>query len=430
MDARWLVPHFEKMLYDNALLARSYLQAYLLTGEKDLEEVATQTLDYLASDMRPASGGFSCARDADSEGEEGLYYVWTPEQIENVLEPEDARLFQRLYDVSPAGNFEGRSILHLPHPIEAIADAEGVAVAELKTRMASARALLLAERAMRPAPFRDDKVLVSWNAMAIRSFAEAGAALGRWDYVALASDVAEFIWSTMRRDGRLLHTAIGGRATIGAFLDDHAGLGNAALSLHAATLDARWLEVVRWLCQEILTRFWDDEAGTVYDTPVDGEPLVLRPRDAMDNATPSGSSLAAELLSRAGHLFDDDGYRDRARRIFEYESGAMSRYGPAYGRMLSVVDRDLADPIEVAIIGVDDDAPTRELVQAAHRRLFRNATVAGRLTGEPVAEVPLLAGRDLVDGKPAAYVCSGYACRLPVTSAQAVEVELGDATVE
>ena len=424
VDARWLVPHFEKMLYDNALLVRAYLQAYLATGYADLRVVVEQTLDYLGADMLLESGGFSCAWDADSEGEEGVFYVWSAGQIEEILEPEEARLFMRLYDVSPQGNFEGLSILHLPHELEEVAHAEGLSVDEVEARMDRARATLLEARSHRVPPFRDDKVLVSWNAMAVRAFAEAGAALGRWDYVDVAAEVGDFLWTELMVDGRLLHTSMKGEPKIGAFLDDHAALGNALLSLHGATLDGRWLDPVRWLCDEILSRFWDEDVGTVFDTPSDGEALVLRPRDAMDNATPSGTSLAAELLSRAGHLFDEERYREAAGRIVDYEAGSVSRFGAAYGRMLSVMDRRLAEPVEIAIVGVADDDATRELIRAAHGRFFRNVTITGRRTSESNDGVPLLENRELVDGRPAAYVCRAYACRLPVTTPQEVDAEL------
>jgi uncharacterized protein YyaL (SSP411 family) len=424
VDARWLVPHFEKMLYDNALLASAYLSAHQVTGHADLRGVAEETLDYLAADMRAPDGGFASARDADSEGEEGLFYVWTPEAVEEILSPDDAKLFSRLYDVSPGGNFEGKSILHLPHDPEAVARAEGIDEDALHARMVAARAKLLAARARREPPFRDDKVIVSWNALAIRAFAEAGAALGRWDWVDLARESAEFVWSALRPDGRLLHVYMEGRAKIGGFLDDHAALGNALLSVHGATLEVRWLEAARWLCDEIVSRFWDDSEGTVFDTASDAERLVMRPRDTMDNATPSGASLAAELLARAGHVFDDDRYRSTAQRIIDHEAAILERYGPAFGRMLSVLDRSLAEPVEVAIVGPAADEDTRALVRAAHAPFHRNLTVVGRLAQERVDRVPLLEDRDLVRGRSAAYVCRGYACRLPVTEAEAVAAEL------
>ncbi|HET9949887.1 MAG TPA: hypothetical protein VFQ22_13280, partial [Longimicrobiales bacterium] len=424
VDARWLVPHFEKMLYDNALLARAYLMAFQVTGHEDLRAVAEQTLDWMAADMRTPEGAFCSARDADSEGEEGLYYLWTPAELEEALEPEDARLFARLYDVSESGNFEGRNILHLPHDPAAVAASEGIAPQELEARMAAARAALLEVRARRVPPLRDDKALVSWNALAIRAFAEAGAVLGRADYVDVATRAADFLWGALRRDGRLLHGWMEGEARVPGFLDDHAGLGNALLSLHGATLDPRWLEPVRWLCGEILERFRDPDTQLLYDTAADAEALLLRPRDSMDNATPSGPSLAAELLARAGHLFDEEPWREAAARALDHEAEALARFGPAFGRMLSVLDRTLAPPVEVAIVGLADDPATAALVRAAHEPFLRNHTVAGRRSGESVAGVPLLEGRDLVDGRPAAYVCTGYACRLPVTDAEGVREHL------
>ena len=425
VDARWLVPHFEKMLYDNALLARAYLQGHLVTGDGDLREIVEQTLDYLIADMLLQEGGFASARDADSEGEEGIFYVWTPEEVEALLEPADARLFSRLYDVTPAGNFEGgRSILHLPHEPEAVARSEGMDPDELRQRMAAARSRLLEARAEREPPFRDDKVLVSWNALAVRAFAEAGAALGRPDYVRVASEAADFLWHALRHDDRLLHVYMEGRAKVEAFLDDHAGLGNALLSLHAASLEPRWLERARWLCDEILARFWDEAEQSVFDTAADAEALIFRPRDSMDNATPSGASLAAELLTRAGAVFDDDRYRSSAALIVERESAMLARFGPAFGRMLSVLDGTLAAPVEVAIVGARDDESTQALVRAAHGRFVRNLTVVGRLDHDEVADVPLLAGRDRRDGRATAYVCRGYACRLPVTTPDEVRNEM------
>jgi len=424
VDARWLVPHFEKMLYDNALLARSYLAAYQVTGHEDLREVAEQTLDYLVTDMRLPEGGFSSARDADSEGKEGLFYVWTPEELDALLSPEDARLFARVYDVSAGGNFEGRSILHLPHDLEAVARAEGMPTGELASRMAAKRAVLLEARSGRLPPFRDDKVLVAWNALVVRALAEAGAALGRTDYVRVAAETADFLWRACRTRGRLLHVYMEGHAKIEAFLDDHAGLGNALLSLHGATLEPRWLEAVRELCEEILARFWDEEAGTVFDTAADAERLILRPRDAMDNATPSGPSLAAELLARAGHVFDDVRYRDTALRIIAHESDMLARYGPAFGRMLSALDRTLAPPVEVAIAGRRDDSDTGALIRTAHERFLRNGTVVGHLEGDPPAHIPLLEGRGRTGGRPTVFVCSGYACRAPVTEPAALRTEI------
>jgi len=421
VDARWLVPHFEKMLYDNALLARAYLDGYRLTASEDLRDVAIHTLDYVAADMRSSEGGFFSARDADSEGVEGAFYVWTPDQVREALSRSanapDAELFERAYDVSPGGNFEGQNILHLPHDLAAVARTVEMSESDLSERMRAVRATLLQAREGREAPFRDEKILVSWNGMAIRAFAEAGATLGRWDYVDIATEAADFLWAELRPEGELRHVFKDGESKIPAFLEDFAALGNALLSLHAATLDPRWLTATRTLCEEIVGRFLNSEDGLLYDTPDDGERLIFRPRDPMDNATPSGVSLTVELLLRAGQVFDHTPYRDLALSTLGQDAAALKRFGTAFGRMLSAADRSLADSIEVAIIGDRTDDATKELVHAAHQGFTRNLTIVGRRPDESVPGVPLLdEARGLLGGVATAYVCRGYSCRKPVTS--------------
>jgi uncharacterized protein len=429
VDARWLVPHFEKMLYDNALLARAFLDAYRLTDSDDLRDVAVETLDYVATDLRHEQGGFFAARDADSEGVEGRFYVWTKEEVDDVIGAEDAALFARLYDVTPGGNFEGRTILHVPHGISALARAEDIGEGELERRMTRAREALLRRRDEREAPFRDEKVIVAWNGLAIRAFAEAGAALGREDYVARAEEAADFVWSVLRSNdhgpGRvgLLHSWIDGQVGGPAFLDDHAGLGNALLALHAATLERRWLDAAVELCDEIVERFWDDESGTIYDTAHDAERLIVRPRDPMDNATPSGPSLAAELLQRAGRIMDRDRYAGIARRIVDREAESLARFGPAFGRMLSVLEEMEAEPTEIVIVGSEDDT-TRALVRAAHAQLLPGLVLAGRHHTDPPPDSPLLEGRTPREGAPTAWVCRAYACRLPVTTPEGIREQL------
>ena len=429
VDAEWLVPHFEKMLYDNALLASAYLDAYRLTDSDDLRRVATRTLDYMADDLRGPHGAFYSARDADSEGEEGRFYVWTSGEVEDVLGPDQAKLFSRLHGVTPGGNFEGSSILHLPRDPAAVARDEGVSVGELERGMEEARVALLARRAQREEPFRDEKVIVAWNGFAIRAFAEAGATLGRADFVRVAREAADFLWATLWSDQggshgtSLLHSWTDGEVGVPGFLDDHASLGNALLSLHGATLERRWLDRAIELCEEIMRAFWDEDAGTVYDTAVDAEPLIVRPRDPMDNATPSGPSLAAELLWHAGRIFDDDRFQRAARAIVDREGDSLARFGSAFGRMLTVLTSMTSEPTEVVIVGGDDDA-TAALVRAAHADLVPNLVVVGGRADEEAASTPLLESRSMMDGVPTAYVCRRHACRLPVTDADGVREEL------
>ncbi|MHB1193196.1 MAG: thioredoxin domain-containing protein [Longimicrobiales bacterium] len=408
VDERWLVPHFEKMLYDNALLAQAYLDAWRLTGEGDLREVAEDTLDYILADLRSPQGGFYSARDADSEGEEGRFYVWTPAEVEAVLRAEDAALFQRLYDVTLEGNFEGRSILWLPHGLDAPARSLGVDPGEARQRIAAARARLREARSHRPPPFRDEKVLAGWNGLALRALAEAGGAAGRDDFLAAARSGGEFLLREMRRDGTLLHAWKDGTAKIRGFLEDYGSVGNAFLSLYEATLEPTWLEEARWCCQRVLEGFWDPETGLFHDTEHDAESLFLRPRDPMDNATPSGNSLAAELLARAGHLFGEARYTEVARRAVAREAEAMARYPTAFGRLLGVLDRLEAPPVEVVVVGPRGEAGTRALVAAALAPFHRNRTVAGREES----------------GAATAYVCRGYACRAPVGDPAALAEEL------
>jgi uncharacterized protein YyaL (SSP411 family) len=292
VDARWLVPHFEKMLYDNAQLARVYLQAYQATGRPLYRRVVEETLDYVAREMTAPAGGFYATQDADSEGEEGKFYLWTPEEIAAVLGAGDARAFSALYDVSPQGNFEGRTILNLPRdPAEVVAEL-GMTEAELATLAARARPRLYAARERRVHPGRDDKVVTSWNGLMLRAFAEAARVLERPDYRDLAVRNAEFVLGTLRREGRLLRTYRDGRAHIPAFLEDYALYAAGLLSLYEATFDARWFSATRELADAMQALFWEPLQEAFYDTGRDQEQLVTRPRDTQDNAMPSGSSAA------------------------------------------------------------------------------------------------------------------------------------------
>ena len=276
VDARWLVPHFEKMLYDNALIALALTRAHLL-GATHLGPVAQETLDYVLEDLTSPEGAFHSARDADSEGEdgaheEGAFYLWTPAEIQKLLGPDEARLLSRVYDVSDAGNFEGRNILHLPHDLDAVARQEGIARDELGRMLGESLATLKAHRAARPEPLRDEKILTSWNGLAIRALAEAGPALVRPDYTRAAERAASFLLDTVRRDGRLFRVLAAGRVHIEGFLEDYGALGNACLSLYEATLDPRWLSETTWLADQTIARFWSPEGRLFHDTDADADP--------------------------------------------------------------------------------------------------------------------------------------------------------------
>ncbi len=420
VDRRWLVPHFEKMLYDNGLLARIYLHAYQITGDEEFLEATESTLDYLLEDLSDSAGGFYSARDADSEGEEGLFYLWSFQEVEKRLGDSIGGRFCRSYDISPGGNFEGRNIPNLPRSLSASAEAEGVGPSDFKEEMAQARRTLKEARSHREAPLRDEKVLTAWNSFVIRALAEAGAALAREDYLRAASDAATFLLDSVRSGPRLLRSWKEGPSNIPGFLEDYAALGNALLTLHEATLEARWLQEARALADATIELFWDPDAKAFFDTSEDSEALIIRPRDAMDNATPSGNSLAAELLSRAGRVFGDPGYEAIAAEVLLGEASAMGQFPSAFGRLLSVLTSQMSRPLEVAILGLPQETSTRALVGEAHRRYEPNKVLVG---GDPAGlpSLPILEGREAVEGRATAFVCRDFTCSLPLESVDEME---------
>jgi uncharacterized protein YyaL (SSP411 family) len=423
VDDRWLVPHFEKMLYDNGLLARVYLHAFQITGDGEFQELTVSTLDYVLSDLTDALGGFYSARDADSEGEEGLFYLWRPEEVEEVLGRDDAVLFSRAYDVSEVGNFEGKNILHRPRSLDTLAQAEGVPARDLEARLERGRQALLARRAEREAPFRDEKVLVAWNSYVLRALAEAGIVLDRPDYLAAARANASFILSSLRDGDRLLRSWKDGVAKIPAFLEDYAGLGNALLTLYEATLEPEWLDAARRLADKVRGLFWEEADGTFYDAPMDGEALVLRPRDPMDNATPSGNSLAVELLLRGARLWEDEEFERVALRALSREMEPMKRFPSAFGRLLSVFSQAMTPTVEVSLLGNPLDPSFRHLLRTAHGPYIPTRMVVG---GDPntLPGIPVLEGRKPIDGAVTAYVCREYTCTPPIQDAEELAEQL------
>jgi hypothetical protein len=417
-DAAWLVPHFEKMLYDQALLARAYTEAYQATGRGDFAATARGILDYVLRDLAGAGGGFFSAEDADSEGEEGQFYVWTPEALAGALGA-DAELFGRFYGVTPEGNFEhGASILHIEQPLEAFAVLKQLAPEALPQRLADARARLLQARARRVRPHRDDKVLTSWNGLMIASLASAGSALEEPRYLAAARRAADFIDQTLWRDGRLLRRFRDGDARYAGTLEDYAFLAYGRLALYEAGWEIRDLRRTQELLAQMLTRFWDETQGGFRLLPQD-EPALLAPiRDAHDGATPSGNSIAALVLLRAGRLLGDSRLEDYGRRTIEAFAASVARSPWAFPQMLIAWDFALGPTREVVIAGDPADPATQQMRQALHRG-FRPHLVTGfnptsgdglgRLAAYAAAQRPL-------EGRATAYVCADGVCRLPTAS--------------
>jgi uncharacterized protein len=420
VDARWAVPHFEKMLYDNALLAPVYLHAYQLSLREDLLEVCTRTLDYVARELRLAGGGFAASQDADSPGGEGAYFVWTPSQLRETLGADDGAQAARVFGVVEGGNFEhGTTVLSMPYPLAQVARSLQLGEAALHTQVEDFRRRLYAARSTRPAPARDDKVITAWNALAIRAFAEAGAVLGRHDYVEIARGCADFLLEHVLLDGVVFRIWNGGDARIIGFLDDAANLGDALLTLYEATGEPRYFTRALALCERIVMQHRDPD-GEYYDTAGDSEPLIVRPRTVDDNPVSAGQSVAANLFCRMHAFTGEDRWRERAMEIVAPLATVVGRAPLAVAALAAAMELAIGPMREVAIVGDPADLRTRGLLAVAQRR-FDPLRV---LAWGPAGDVPLLEGRTLVEGLPAAYVCRGFVCQAPVTDMLALGDEL------
>ena len=410
VDERWLVPHFEKMLYDNALLPRAYLDAWQLTGDAGFRRVVEDTLAFVQRELLSPDGGFYSSLDADSEGEEGRFYVWTPHELELALGVDDATAVARAFDVSDAGNFDGRNILHPMTP-----DASAV--------LAGARERLLAARAGRVRPHRDEKVIAGWNGLMLRAFAEAGRVLDRPDLLSIAEANARFLLSRMRTGERMRRSYKDGRATLAGYLEDQAAVADGLLSLYEATFETRWLDEVRRLMRETLAAFWDAPRGAFFDTAADQEQLVVRPQDVTDNAIPSGTSMAVDVLLRGGRLLGEDSWIAIARSSLERLAPTAAKAPLAFGRLLAALDFELGRPVELAVIGPLADAKTRRLLDVARLRYLPNRLLAAAPDGDGRG-IPLLAERRALNGAATAYLCEGFVCQSPTTDPAELQRQL------
>jgi uncharacterized protein YyaL (SSP411 family) len=411
VDAQWLIPHFEKMLYDNAQLARAYVLGYQVTADPGLRSVAGETLDYVLRDMADPGGGFYSTEDADSDGEEGKFYVWSRAQLIDALGPTDGPAFADAFDVSETGTFEhGLSVLH---PITSQAPL-------LLERFGP---ILREVRARRVRPGRDDKIVTAWNGLMLRTLADAAPVLDRSDLLEAAKRSAAFLLTTMRRpDGRLCRTWKPGHpARINGYLEDYANVADGLTALYAISFDRTWLDAAVELIDLMVSHF-GDPAGGFFDTADDHETLITRPKDVFDSATPSGNAVAADVLLRLAVLTDRDDYRALAERTLAPLAEPMQHYPLGFARALSAVDFLLSDPAEVAIVGPPDRPDTRALVEATFAPFLPNKVVAGAIPddGGAARGVPLLEQRGLVDGRAAAYVCQHYVCQAPVTTPAAL----------
>ncbi|MBC7932059.1 MAG: thioredoxin domain-containing protein, partial [Rubrivivax sp.] len=428
-DARWLVPHFEKMLYDNALLSRLFLHAYQVTGEDFFRKVLEETLDYVVREMRDESGAFYSTQDADSEGVEGKFFVWDKEEIEKLLGADAARLFNAYYDVTEGGNFEDSNILNVRRTSKVVAEEFGVSEEKLAERVTRGRQTLFDVREKRIKPGRDEKVIAAWNGLMLESFAEAAAALERKDYREIAESNARFIAEKLTTEGLLLHVYKDGRAKHTGFLDDYAFVVSGHITLFETTGTLHWLEEAVRMTDKMIEEFWDEDEGGFFYTGKSGEQLIVRQKDYFDNATPSGNSVAAESLMRLSELTGNEDYKRKAVNVLRLLRDTVERYPSGFGYALGAFDFYLSTPKEIIVVSLEGD-DARSLTREIWRHYIPNKVVALVTQGDVRATslLPLLRDRHAFGGRATAYVCENYACLQPVNTPEELAAQLaGDA---
>jgi len=426
VDERWLVPHFEKMLYDNAQLSSVYLDAFTATGDANYARVARETLDYILNYMTDSRGGFHSTEDADSEGEEGKFYVWTPAEVHELLGAETAERFCYVYDVSEDGNFEGKNILNLPKTLEQCAQIKGWDLESLQVELAAARTRLLEVRDRRVRPGKDDKILVSWNALMIDSMARAAGILDESKYLDAARAAADFILEEMRcENGELLHVWRAGTAKVDAFLDDYAALANALLTLYESSFEECWIDAAMQLAETMIKRFADTDNPGFFYTAEDQQSLIARTKDVHDSAVPSGNALAATVLVRLGKLCGRTDFLDRAREVLDAAVGVIENTPSAAGQMMIAMDMLIGPFLELVVLGPQEDTATTSTLADFRRRYIPNRVIAYR----PMAAVPdgsrhvdpIFTGRTEQQPAPTVYVCERFACQAPCNGLDAAK---------
>jgi hypothetical protein len=426
VDAVWLVPHFEKMLYDNALLTRLGAHLWQATRDPEVRRVTEETITWVAREMTSPDGGFYASLDADSEGVEGRFYVWSEREIDAALGPESAAI-KTYYGITPAGNFEGANILHVDGEPAVLAQRAGISEPALRATHDRARGVLASVRESRVRPGRDDKILAAWNGLMLRGLTTAARAFGRAEHRALALANAEFLRRTMvRAGGRVMRTHTAGVTKIAGYLEDHASVALGFLGTYEMTADRTWLGAAREIAAAIGEWFWDDASRTLFDTARDADPLVTRPRDLPDNAVPSGTSLTIDLYLHLAELLDDAILRQRALGILETLAEPMVRHPAAFGHALGAADMAVNGAVAVALAGEPADAGYRALDAVVAGHYVPSLVLAGGPPGRS-AGIALLEGRPEVNGAATAYVCHHYMCDAPQTDPAPLASQLATA---
>jgi len=415
-DNHWLVPHFEKMLYDNALLSQLYLHAYVATGKQLFRSTVEETLDYVLREMTGEKGGFYSTQDADSEGIEGKYYVWTSAEIVDVMGQEESKAISEYFGVTEQGNFEGRNILYVVQKPQAVT----------KDIIKQAKTALLSRREQRIKPGRDEKVLASWNGLMLASLAESACVLGRKDYLAAARANGSFLLESMIEDEYLKHSYKDGKAKVNGLLEDYAMVIEGLLCLHQATFEGKWLRQAVKLSEIMVKEFWDEGKQALYDTSLSQQDLFVRPRNIFDNALPSGSSVATLVLLKLAKLTNNERLEQIAAQSLRSVSDSMASYPLGFGNWLCALDFYLSSTKEIAIIGPRDNKITSKLVHTLYNIWLPNKVVAAFDPDDPnhLPELELLKNRQMINGQPTVYVCEKYTCLAPVTEPEALITQL------
>jgi uncharacterized protein len=426
-DERWLVPHFEKMLYDNAQLASVYLEAFQATDDPEYGRVARETLDYVIREMQEPNGAYYSATDADSEGVEGKFFVWAHDEIIEILGPEAGDHFATYYDVTSKGNWEGQNVLNTPRPLERVAEVLGMPEPVLRAELERSKKLLYQARKRRVPPLLDDKILTSWNGLMLSAMASGYRVLGHQHYLDSAQRAADSLLARMTRpDGGLFHTARGERAHVAGFLEDYAFLCDGLLSLYEAGGSARYLREAERLAQHLLQDFDDEASGAFFNTAKNREVLIARPREGYDNAIPSANAVAARALARLARHLDQGEYRERAARALRAYGKLVERAPRSFATSLSVVDFLLQSPLEVVLVGAAGEPGYEALRRALGERFLPNAIFAhvDPAQASSSAQLPLTEGKALVSGKAALYVCQNFSCSAPIVDPAQLDAAL------
>lgn len=424
VDDEWLVPHFEKMLYDNAQLVRAYLHAYMINKDPFFKQIVEETLDFVSREMTNPEGGFYSSLDADSEGVEGKYYLWHKKEIEEILEfPEDIALFTTAYDLQDQGNFEGKIILQRNVSEETLVKQFMSSNKEIRDRLHQMHQKLYRAREKRVRPATDDKVLTSWNSLMLIAFAEAGRYLGREDYVEIAQKNAEFLLTQMHTGDRLLRSYRAGKSSYNAYLEDYASLILGLLALYQTDFNNRWYRTAEKLTKDMI-KYYSDEGGGFFDTRKDHEILIARPKEQQDNATPSGNSLASQALLIMAAFSDNGNWYDLGRRAIENINDYLTSYPTGFGNWLCAADFALAEVTQIAVIGDLLSDRSKELTQSIWEEFRPNIILASSNIPLEDQSPALLKDRPLLDGHPTAYVCKKFICKQPVISVKGLKIQL------